>query len=124
MSDGKSNTEAKIQIGQLIKEKFHESKLSIEKFADLVGCKRDNVYDIFRRERINTDQLLKISKILQFDFFKKYSEQIANEMMMQMHITINIPKEEIEKGNICEYCKRSRNRKVKRQNRFRPRISQ
>ena len=106
MSNEKPNTEAKIQIGQLIKEQFRQSKLSIEEFAGSIGCKRDNVYDIFQREWINTDQLLKISKILKFDFFKMYSEQISNERMIQMQITIHIPREEMEKGNLCKYCKR------------------
>jgi len=113
MSNEKSNTESRIQIGQLIKEQFLHSELSIEKFANAIGCNRDNVYDIFRRERINTDQLLKISKILKFDFFKTYSEQINNEMMTRIHITINIPKEEMEKGNICEYCERNVKKEVK-----------
>jgi len=109
MSNEKPHTEAKIQIGESIKKQFLKSGLSIEKFAESIGCNRDNVYDIFRRERINTDQLLKISKILQFDFFRTYSEQISKEMMMQMCITINIPKEEMEKGNICAYCERNKN---------------
>ena len=100
--------ENKVSIGGLIKEQFEKSKLSIEEFANLIACKRDNVYDIFRRERIDTDLLLKISRILKFDFFKTYSEQIRNEMMMQIHITINIPKEEMENGNICVYCERNK----------------
>lgn len=112
MPNEEPNTESKVQIGQLIKEQFLQSQLSIEKFASKIGCNRDNVYDIFRRERINTDQLLKISKILKFDFFKAYSEQINNEMMTQIHITINIPREEMEKGNICEYCERNINNKI------------
>jgi len=108
MSDEKLNGDAKVPIGKLIKEQFLQSKISIEEFAGLIGCNKDNVYDIFRREHINTDQLLKISKELNFDFFKIYSELINNEMTMQVHITINIPKKEMEKGNICEYCARSK----------------
>ena len=107
MSTEKTNREVKIQIGQLIEEQFRQSKLSIEGFANSIGCNRDNVYDIFRRERINTDQLLKISKILKFDFFKIYSEQISNEMMIQVQITVNIPREEMAKGNVCEYCNKT-----------------
>lgn len=101
----------KIHIGKLIKDRFSKSELSIDEFADLIGCNRDNAYNIFRRERLHTDQLLKISKILKFDFFRVYSEYITNETMMQVCITINIPKEEIEKGNICAYCEKSKNRK-------------
>ena len=108
MSNKKSNKKEQIQIGKLIKEQFHKSGLSIKNFADSIGCNRDNVYDIFQRERIDTDLLLNISRILKFDFFKKYSEQIADEMMTQIYITINIPRDEIEKGKVCEYCERSR----------------
>lgn len=110
MSTGKPDTEAKIQIGELIKKQFLKSGLLVEDFAESIGCNRDNVYDIFRRERINTDQLLKISKVLKYDFFKTYSEQISNEMMMQLHITVHIPREEMEKGNICAYCERNGSR--------------
>ena len=112
MSNEKPNAEDKVLIGELIKKQFHQSGLSIEGFAKSIGCNRDNVYDIFRRERINTDQLLKISKILKFDFFKTYSEHINKETMIQVCITINIPREEMEKGNICKYCEKGKNRKV------------
>jgi hypothetical protein len=94
----------KIQIGSLIKGKFLESGLTIEQFADIISCKRDNIYDIFRRERIDTEQLLKISKALNFDFFRIYSDRIANKNMVQLCIKINIPLEEIDKKKICEYC--------------------
>ena len=109
MTNEKPNAETKIQIGKHIKQQFLQSKLSIEEFANSIGCNRDNVYDIFRRDNINTNQLLKIGKILNHDFFKIYSELINNEIMTQMQITINIPRKEIEKGNICEYCKKGRN---------------
>jgi len=111
MLDEKPNTDYKIKIGKLIKEQFLQSKLSIEEFAGLIGCNKDNVYDIFRRERMNTDQLLNISKKLGFDFFKYYSEQVNNEVM-QISITINIPRKEIEKGNICDYCEMNKNKGV------------
>jgi len=112
MSNEKLNTDVKVQIGKLIKEQFIQSKLSIDEFAGLIGCNRDNAYDIFRREHINTDQLLKISKMLNFDFFKIYSELINNEMITQLHITISIPKKEMERGNICEYCEKGKNSEV------------
>ena len=112
MLNEKPNSDFKIQIGKIIKEQFLQSKLSIEEFAGLIGCNKDNVYDIFRRERMNTDQLLTISKKLGFDFFKYYSEQVNNETT-QIHITINIPRKEIEKGNICEYCERNKNTQIK-----------
>jgi len=113
MFNERNNTNDKVQIGKIIKEQFFQSKLSIEEFADSLGCNRDNVYDIFRRDRINTDQLLKISKILKYDFFKIYSEQVSGETITQVVITIDIPKGEMEKGNICKYCERNMSFKEK-----------
>lgn len=106
MADKKAeNKQNNIQIGKLIREKFLESGLSIEQFADTIFCKRDNVYDIFRRERIDTGQLLKISKVLNFDFFKLYSDRVEDKNMAQISIKINIPVEEIKNmKKICEYC--------------------
>jgi len=99
----------KIQIGELIKEQFLLSKMSIEEFGNLIACKRENVYDIFYRERMDTDLLYKISKILKFDFFQIYSQSVTGDTMVQLHIIINIPEDEFKKGNICKYCDRYKN---------------
>ena len=88
MSDEKPNIYFNIQIGKLIKEQFLQSKLSIEEFASLIGCNRDNVYDIFQKERINTDHLLIISKVLRYDFFKIYSELVSNELTKGIYVSI------------------------------------
>jgi hypothetical protein len=105
MTSEKPGKQQNIQIGSLIKEKFLESGLSIAQFANAISCKRDNVYDIFRRERIDTEQLLKISRALNFDFFKVFSDRIENKNMVQICINISIPIEAIDdKSKICEYC--------------------
>ena len=62
-----------IHIGSIIKEKFDELGLSVSWFAKELCCDRTNVYSIFKRESIDTSLLVKISLILNHDFFKYYS---------------------------------------------------
>ena len=65
-----------IHIGSIIKEKFDELGLSVSWFAKELCCDRTNVYSIFKRESIDTSLLVKISLILNHDFFKHYSQDI------------------------------------------------
>jgi plasmid maintenance system antidote protein VapI len=62
-----------IHIGSIIKEKFDELGLSVSWFAKELCCDRTNVYSIFKRESIDTSLLVKISIILDHDFFRYYS---------------------------------------------------
>lgn len=61
-----------IHIGQRIKEIFDQQPKdhNIEWFAEKLHCKRSNIYNIFSRSTIDTDLLLHISKILDYDFFR------------------------------------------------------
>lgn len=41
-----------------------------------LGCNRTNIYNIFVRDSISTELLMKISLALDTDFFALFSEQI------------------------------------------------
>ena len=61
-------------IGKLIKEELAQQGRSITWLAKQLGCSRQNAYKIFNRKWIYTDLLLKICDILDYDFFKCFSE--------------------------------------------------
>lgn len=63
-------------IGELIKYEVLKQQLSIVKFADLIHCKRNNVYNIFNRPSIDILLLKRISKVLNRNFFKDIAEDI------------------------------------------------
>lgn len=44
-----------------------------------LSCSRNNVYKIFDKYSIDTGVLVKISEVLEFDFFKYYSEEIIEK---------------------------------------------
>ncbi len=61
-----------VVIGQKIKEVFENSEIKIGEFADKLGMVRQNVYRIFERTHIDTGLLIKISQLLNHDFFQYY----------------------------------------------------
>ena len=67
-----------VHIGRLIKQIFELQPKShtIVWFADRLNCRRGNIYDIFNRPTIDTELLMRISQVLNHDFFKDISEQI------------------------------------------------
>ncbi|MBO1734207.1 MAG: hypothetical protein DBY16_07135 [Coprobacter sp.] len=64
-----------IHIGQLIETELHNQERSVTWFANKLYCDRTNVYSIFKRQSIDTEQLLRISIILKYNFFKYYLEE-------------------------------------------------
>ena len=73
----KHNTE--MAIGPIIKAKLKEKRITVVSFAEQLGSSRTNVYKIFNKHSINTDDLFKISQILNVDFFKYYSEKLSTK---------------------------------------------
>ena len=47
------------KIGQLIKDKVESSKMEVTEFARAIDRERSNVYDIFKRDSIDTKLLKK-----------------------------------------------------------------
>lgn len=60
-----------IHIGSIIRQKLEESALSISEFANRINRTRPTVYDIFTRKSIDTELLLKISEVLEYNFLKE-----------------------------------------------------
>lgn len=64
-----------MHIGQLIEQKFRESGHTVTWFASKLCCTRANVYKIFSKENIDVHLLMRISRILHYDFFVEISQE-------------------------------------------------
>lgn len=62
-----------MHIGKKIKEVWRDSRLKGTEFAAAINKDRQVIYDIFKRETIDTGLLQKIGKVLDYDFFTYYS---------------------------------------------------
>ena len=65
-----------IHIGKLIEEELRKQERSVTWFADKLCCERTNVYSIFKRQSIDTELLIRISKILHHNFFQDYRNEL------------------------------------------------
>lgn len=75
-----------VHIGKLIEEELHRQERTVTWFAKKLYCERTNVYNIFKRQSIDTELLLRISVILNRDFFIYYQKEIedtASTMLLQ-----------------------------------------
>jgi hypothetical protein len=63
-----------IHIGQQIKLVLENKGISVTEFAKRIIKSRENIYSIFNRKSIDTALLIKISEVLEFDFFSLYSK--------------------------------------------------
>lgn len=65
-----------IHIGNLLKEKYTERGISIDRISNFLNCSTMDIEQMFLSEEISTTMLLKWSKILEYDFFRIYSQHL------------------------------------------------
>ena len=69
-------------IGEIIRERFEASKMEAVEFARAINRERSNVYNIFKRDSIDTGLLKKIGQVLSHDFFVDLLEPETKKMLM------------------------------------------
>jgi hypothetical protein len=62
-----------IHIGSLIKTKVEQQQISVERITKFLDRREDEVEKMYQEKSIDTDILLKWSKLLKFDFFRFYT---------------------------------------------------
>ena len=75
-------------IGKIIKEVLAEQGRSITWLAQQLGTTRNLVYKMFDRDIIYTDRLIQISELLDYDFFKHYSDYLEERKKEKLIGTI------------------------------------
>lgn len=66
-----------IHVGKLIRLKMEEQHLTVVWLASHLSCSRTNVYKMFERYSVDTEVLMKLSIVLDFDFFSLYSDELV-----------------------------------------------
>ena len=56
-------------IGKLIQEYVSKKGIKVSWFAEQLSCHRNNIYKIYSRRWIDTETLMRISRVLDHDFF-------------------------------------------------------
>lgn len=79
-----------IHIGHLIEEQLRSDDRSVSWLARQIPCTRNHVYKIFRKSSLDCALLLRISKIMQFNFFQYYSAEVAGSLTERMGEEVNL----------------------------------
>ncbi|MBB4807194.1 hypothetical protein HNP38_002498 [Chryseobacterium defluvii] len=65
-----------INIGNLIYTKVEETNMSIERICKFLGLDENKLNEIYSERSIDTELLLKWGKLLEYDFFRLYSQHL------------------------------------------------
>ncbi len=65
-----------IHIGHLIEKRVAEKEISLFRICRFMKCSEDKIYDTYISKDLPTNILLKWSKLLEYDFFRLYTQHL------------------------------------------------
>ena len=69
-----------IHIGKEIEKRTRERGMTVVGLSRELGCHRTNIYRIFDSPTVDTGVLARLCVILGFDFFRLYSDEVAQKL--------------------------------------------
>jgi len=65
-----------IHVGKLIREKVTENGIEMPCICTFFKCSENEIEEMYELEDLNTEILLRWSKLLRYDFFRLYSQHL------------------------------------------------
>lgn len=65
-----------IHIGQMIEKRVAESGMETSRICSFLKCSKEEIEKMFTKENLSTDILLKWSNLLDYDFFRVYTQHL------------------------------------------------
>lgn len=65
-----------IHIGQLLEQRVGETKSELSRICNFMHCSEEEIQKMYLQKSLDTEVLLKWSKILDYDFFRLYSQHM------------------------------------------------
>src|ERR1700750_3253191 len=65
-----------IHIGQLIHQRVLESEIDIYRICKFLNCSEDEINAMYTSKSLDSEVLLRWSKILEYDFFRIYTQHL------------------------------------------------
>ena len=78
-----------IKIGECIQNRVKETGVPIERICNFLKADQKSVLEMYNAEILDTEVLLRWSKLLEYDFFRLYS----SHLILYPPAHLNIPKE-------------------------------
>ncbi|MCT2409142.1 transposase [Chryseobacterium antibioticum] len=84
-----------IHIGKLIETRWRELNIPIERTCRFFKLCEEEIYEMFRLENMNSHDILKWCKLLDYDFFRLYSQHLilySPQHKSKIKIDTSLPK--------------------------------
>lgn len=65
-----------IHIGKFIYLRVQETNIDVHRICNFMKCTETEINEMYTQETLSTDVLLKWSKLLEYDFFRLYSQHL------------------------------------------------
>ena len=65
-----------IHIGKMIEKEVADCGIEISRICNFIKCTEEEVHEMYTQENLSTDVLLKWCKLLEYDFFRIYSQHL------------------------------------------------
>ena len=65
-----------IHIGKMIENTVAESRIEISRICNFLKCSKEEIEKMYQSKSLDTEILLKWSKLLQYDFFRMYTQHL------------------------------------------------
>ncbi|WP_426482945.1 transposase [Chryseobacterium sp. R2ACT005] len=79
-----------INIGALIKETVAQSGINMSRICSFFKCSEEEVISMYNEENLDTSTLLRWSKLLEYDFFRVYSQHLILYSLLKKEQNKNI----------------------------------
>lgn len=90
-----------MHIGNLIRQTLKERGYTVVWFAAQLAYTRVNVYKIFEKKSLDTDLLMRISVILDTNFFKPYHDEFEDSQTREPNWIIPFLLESVSNHITC-----------------------
>ena len=92
-----------IHIGQMIKARITECEIESERICNFMNSTDREIEETLKQENVSTEELLKWSKLLEYDFFRLYSQHLI--FYAPPSAEHNKKKENVSKGELPTFRK-------------------
>jgi len=65
-----------IHIGEMIEKRVVESGIEISRICNFMKCTEEEITEMYKAQSLDSEVMLKWSKLLEYDFFRLYSQHL------------------------------------------------
>ncbi|MXS71886.1 transposase [Flavobacteriaceae bacterium W22] len=87
-----------IHIGQMIEKRVTESGIEISRICNFMKCTEKEISEMYESKSLDTELLLRWSKLLEYDFFRIYTQHLilfapisADEKAKHQNLSTSLP---------------------------------